>query len=280
MVPNAIVVDKSRDLVETWSTPIQTLPGNVLELLVYVNRDLMEDKRVPLSHCQFMRLLSQEVDEKSICSEADLSQLFRHSEDENGDYLWESYLRSTIYRGPPDENGTEASYISFWDRNIRDILAAIITKGQTRCIRHSNRDTSTIFKRPDFALLTGGFCAFRGEEKAPGYSGTNPKVELTDKLIWTYDPVPYVLSKLFSLNALALLFTPVCPGYFAVGTDVTLVAISPPLNLTELAEFNLSLRPQQVRMVAYIIKLCSIIQALRTFIGWRGFGGFARIVQP
>ena len=146
MIPNAIVVDKSRDLVETWSTPIQTLPGNVLELLVYVNRDLMEDKKVPLSHCQFMRLLSQEVDEKSICSEADLSQLFRHSEDENGDYLWESYLRSTIYRSPPDENGTEASYISFWDHNIRDILAAIITKGQTRCIRHSNRDTSTIFK--------------------------------------------------------------------------------------------------------------------------------------
>ena len=113
MVPNAIVVDKSRDLVETWSTPIQTLPGNVLEPLVCVNGDLMEDKKVSLSHYQFMRLLSQEVDEKSICSEADLSQLFRHSEDENGDYLWESYLRSTIYRGPPDENGIEASYISF-----------------------------------------------------------------------------------------------------------------------------------------------------------------------
>ena len=230
MIPNAIVVDKSRDLVETWSTPIQTLPGNVLELLVYVNRDLMEDKKIPLSHCQFMRLLSQEVDKKSICSKADLSQHFRHSEDENAGYLWESYLRSTIYRGPPDENGTEASYISFWDRNMRDILAAIITKGQTRCMRHSNRDASTIFKRPDFSLLTGGFCAFRGEEKAPGYSGTNPMVELTDKLIWTYDPAPYVLGKLFSLNALALfalLFTPVCPGYFAVGTDVTLVAISP-----------------------------------------------------
>ena len=45
MVPNAIVVDKSRDLVETWSTPIQTLPGNVLELLVYVNSDLTEDKK-------------------------------------------------------------------------------------------------------------------------------------------------------------------------------------------------------------------------------------------
>ena len=143
-------------------------------------------------------------------------------------------------------------------------------------MRHSNRDTSTIFKRPDFALLTGGFCAFRGEEKAPGYSGTNPKVELIDKLIWTYDPVPYVLGEFFSfsLNYLALfslLFTPVCPGYFAIGTDVTLVAISRTFNPTELAEFNLSLRPQRVRMVAYIIKLCSIIQALRTFIGWRGF---------
>ena len=111
-------------------------------------------------------------------------------------------------------------------------------------------------------------------EEALGYSGTNSKVELTDKLIWTYDPAPYVLGMLFSLNSLALfalLFTPVCPGYFAVGTDVTLVAISPTLNLTELAEFNLSLRPQRVRMVAYIIEMCSIIQAPRTFIGWRGF---------
>ena len=111
-------------------------------------------------------------------------------------------------------------------------------------------------------------------EEALGYSGTNSKVELTDKLIWTYDPAPYVLGMLFSLNSLALfalLFTPVCPGYFAVGTDMTLVAISPTLNLTELAEFNLSLRPQHVRMVAYIIEMCSIIQALRTFIGWRGF---------
>ena len=111
--------------------------------------------------------------------------------------------------------------------------------------------------------------------EAPGYSGTNSKVELTGKLIHTYDPSPYVLGMLFSLNALALfalLFTPVCLGYFAVGTDVTLVAISPALNMTELAEFNLSLRPQRVRMVAYIIEMCSIIQALRTFIGWRGFG--------
>ena len=45
MIPNAIVVDKSRDLVDTWSTPIQTLPGNIFELLVYVNSDLTEDKK-------------------------------------------------------------------------------------------------------------------------------------------------------------------------------------------------------------------------------------------
>jgi hypothetical protein len=280
IAPNTVVVDKSYDLMEAWSAPIKTLPGDIFQLLLYVSKDLTEDEKVPLSHCEFSRLLSQGVDEKNICSEADLEQLFRPSEDENADYLWSIYLFPTIHRSPPDESGTEASYISFWDRNIRDILAAIITEGQTRCIRDGNQDTSTILQRAGFALLTGGICAFRGEEKPPVYSGTHPRDELTEKMVWTYDPAPYILGRPFSSNALALLFICVCPGYFAVGTDVTLVAISPLSDLTELVQFDLSFRRQRVRMVAYIIKLCSIIQALRTVIGRRDFEEFAPIVRP
>ena len=202
IAPNTVVVDKSYDLVKTWSAPVKTLPEDVFQLLAYVSKDLTEDEKVPLSHHEFSRLLSQEVDVNNMCSEADLKQLFRPSEDENAEYLWSTYLLPTIRRGPPDENGTEASYISFWDRNIRDILAAIITEGQTKCIRDSNQDTSTTLKRPDFALLTGGSCAFRGEEKPPGYSGTHPKDELIEKMVWTYDPAPYILGLPFSSNSL------------------------------------------------------------------------------
>jgi hypothetical protein len=218
ITPNTVVVDKSYDLMDTWSAPIKTLPGDVFQLLAYVTKDLSENEKVPLSHHEFSRLLFVAVDPKNMCSEADLKQLFRPSEDENADYLWSTYLLPTIQRGPPDENGTEASYISFWDRNIRDILAAIITQGQTKCIRDSNRDTSTILQGPDFALLTGGICAFRGKEKSPNYSGTlHPKEELTEKMVWTYDPAPYILGRPFSSNSLCIVIHSCLSRLFCCG---------------------------------------------------------------
>jgi hypothetical protein len=144
IAPNTVVVDKSYDLMETWLAPIKTLPGDVFQLLVYVSKDLTEDEKIPLLHHEFSRLLSLEVDTKNVSCEADLKQLFRPNKDENTDYLWRTYLLPTIHRGPPVENRTVVPYISFWDRNIRDILTAVITKGQTRCIRNSNQDISTI----------------------------------------------------------------------------------------------------------------------------------------
>jgi hypothetical protein len=170
---HTVVVDKTYELIETWATPITTLPVDVSQLIAYLSEGLTEDEKVPLSHHEFSRLLSVEMDANNMCREADLKQLFRPSEDENADYLWSVFLFPTIYRGPPDDHGTEASFISFWDRNIRDILSAIITEGQTRCVRHSDRGTSTLLQRPDFAQLTGGICVFRGEEKPPVYSGTH-----------------------------------------------------------------------------------------------------------
>jgi len=180
------------------------LPGDIFQLLVYVSRDLTEDEKVPLSHHEFSSL---EMDAKNMCSEVDLKQLIRPSEDENAEHLWRTYLLPTIHRGPPDENGTEAPYISFWDRNIRDVLTAIITEGEIRCIVcDSDQDTSAFVQRPDFALLTGGICVFRREEKPPVYAGTHPKDELTERMVWAYDPAPYILGQPFSSNALALLF--------------------------------------------------------------------------
>jgi hypothetical protein len=212
---HAVVVDKAYDLVRAWSTPINTLPEDAFQLLSYLNKGITEDEKVPLSHHEFSDLLSQVMDARNMCSEADLKQLFRPSEDENANYLWKTFLLPTVYRGPPDANGTESSFISFCDRNIRDILSVIITEGHTLCIRDSNHNTSTLLQRPDFALLTGGICVFRGEEKPPVFSGTHPKEELTDKLVWIYDPAPYILG--WPISSISLHF------YSFVSVQVTLL---------------------------------------------------------
>jgi hypothetical protein len=123
-----------------------------------------------------------------------LQKLFRRSEDERVENLIPILIPAI--EGRTREGGTEASYLSFWDDNIQNILRAIIAEGQTKTIRDSNRDTSTLLQRPDFGLLTGGSCTFSGEE-SDSYSGLSPRVELTDKLVWTYDPAPYVLGQGF-----------------------------------------------------------------------------------
>jgi hypothetical protein len=94
---------------------------------------------------------------------------------------------------PPDGDSTEALFHSFWDNNIRQILESVFLASKT--IRGSNMHTSTGLLSPDFGLLLGGNCVFRGEEKAPQYSGRHPKEELIQKLRWTYDPASYILGR-------------------------------------------------------------------------------------
>jgi hypothetical protein len=50
---------------------------------------------------------------------------------------------------------------------------------------------------------------------------------------------------------------PLLSGYYAEGTNVTLVAISPLLQLTVLASFDLKYRRQRIEMMmTHIIRLC------------------------
>jgi hypothetical protein len=144
---------------------------------------------VPVSNRDLLTLVAPVGDAKHICSQADLEQIFRPSEDERARSFWAMFMTAIITSPPPD-SGTEASFISFWDDNIRKIISA---PPSTEIIRDSNRDTSTRLQRPDFGLLITGICTFRAEEKAPIYSGTHPKDELLKKLVWTYDPAPYLL---------------------------------------------------------------------------------------
>jgi hypothetical protein len=55
----------------------------------------------------------------------------------------------------------EASFISFWDQNIRLIIELLISRG--RSIRDSNQHTAAGYLRPDYGFLLDKLCVFRGE---------------------------------------------------------------------------------------------------------------------
>jgi hypothetical protein len=164
-------------------------PTSQSDLIAYFNKPLEENEKIPLSHYSMTTLLSR-GEPTIMCSEDDLRRIFRFTEDGEADYLW-TILKTAIVTSAPDGDGTEASFISFWDDNIRKILSATFAPNQV--VRDSNRHASTRRQRPDFGFLKYGVCIFRGEEKPPNYSGKHPKEELFQKLTWTYHPAPWIL---------------------------------------------------------------------------------------
>jgi hypothetical protein len=134
----SILVDITDTLLSRWSNLTTTLPTSSQELAAYFNKPLEEDDKVPLSHLSMSTLVSR-GGPKIKCSERDLQRIFRSSEDEESDYIWTT-LKATINAGAPDSDGTEASFHSFWDDNIRKIITLIDTPN--KIIRNSNRGTS------------------------------------------------------------------------------------------------------------------------------------------
>jgi hypothetical protein len=220
-----------------------------------------------------MRLLQAQQDPKSMCTPHDLQCLFRLSEDETAYPIW-SRVYSALTFEPPGNDSSEMAFISFWDRNIRDVVDAAITG---KSIRKPSRDRSTGLQRPDFGLLLGGVCVFRGEEKPPTYSGRHPKGELIQKLAWTYDPAPYILGQSPELPPTMLPIF-LCSGYHAIGPNVTLAAITPTA-VVDLAFSDLTWRSQRLRGLIHMIKMCSVITALRNTIGQRNTSEFIAITR-
>jgi hypothetical protein len=120
------VVDKSVELLQTWSTPIITLP-DVLRLITHISMPLSDGEKVPLSNYEYDRLTWTIWQPLTLCTNDDLQKLFRRSEGEKAENLMH-VLIPAVFRDAP-EYSTEASYISFWDDNIRNILRAVITQG-------------------------------------------------------------------------------------------------------------------------------------------------------
>ena len=100
-------------------------------------------------------------------------------------------FKSAITRGPVDPSGTEFSLVSFWDRNIWDILERCLGVAS---IRDSDQGTETSRLRPNFGLLLANVCVFRGAEKRLDFTGMHPRNKLKVKTQWVYNPAPYILS--------------------------------------------------------------------------------------
>jgi hypothetical protein len=149
------------DILGRWSTKVKLELPSISELPAILDKPLPEDEKVPLTCVQFDNLLSGLMETRDICRTDDVKRLFRVTEEEIAMPLF-LILYNAVMDKPPPDDGTEASFISFWDRNIREILELLLPLG--RSIRDSNDNTDTQKLRPDYGFLVDGICLFRGEQ--------------------------------------------------------------------------------------------------------------------
>ena len=162
----------------------------------HLDSPLDPEEKIPISGTNWQNLLYTYSEPKLSCQPEDLNRLFILNENEFARIMWPR-VYNAISKAPPSDAGTEDSFHTFWDENIRDIL--IPSLGEVPSIRNSNQGTFTGNLRPDLGLFLGGNCIFRGEEKRPGDSMGHPGAELADKTRWFYDPAPFILgARLFS----------------------------------------------------------------------------------
>jgi len=162
---------------------------------VYLDAPLDPEEKIPLSDLEWRELLQPQFSvTEHFCSPEDLGLLFTKNEDETAHFMW-PYLAVTILGAPPNPPASEASFHSFWDHNIVDILVQCL--GKRMWTRNSYWGTHTGEFRPDLGLYLQSACIFRGEEKEPMFIGKHPRQELAEKTRWVYDPAPYVLGVYF-----------------------------------------------------------------------------------
>ena len=176
---------------QLWLPDQLALPS-INELSTFLNQPLSERAKIPLTNDRFNDLISNR-EYRNRLTHRDVEQLFCISKDETSKFL-KDLAYPAVCCSPPDSSATENTFILFWDRNIRDIVELMVDGSKS--IWDSNLHTSTIAKCPDFGFLYCNICALWGKEKSPT-NPVDPKVELSDKLIWTYDLAPYILGETF-----------------------------------------------------------------------------------
>ncbi len=171
---NHVIADISRKLFDLWTKPAK---WDLRHLKEYLEKPLDPDWKIPLSHAEWRAFFVTESIPAHACSAEDLELLFKQSEDETAVAILD-LLKPAITRDPVNPSGTEISLVSFWDRNIRDILERCLGVAS---IRVNNQGTESARLQPDFGLLLANVCVFRGEEKRIEFTGMHPRDELKVK---------------------------------------------------------------------------------------------------
>ncbi|KAI6045161.1 hypothetical protein EDC04DRAFT_2929361 [Pisolithus marmoratus] len=233
------------NLVETWMTNrLRVDIPPVEQLHELVERPLAEPEKIPIPETMLEALVS--IYDGQRCTTDAAHSLFKVGEfDVN---LLDAY--DAVFKSAPD-SGTEYSFISFWDYNISRILQMVVPNGHAT--RNNNQFTSILLYRPDFAFLLKQVCPFRGEEKGPDVVN-DPREELIEKCIWIYDPAPYML------------------GYYCVGTEMTLAAITAPQapgqkpGCHDIINVDLKLREDRIANVRHLINLSPLLPLLANLV--------------
>ncbi len=184
----ADIADIGIDILHRWSKKSKLSLPSISELPGLLDKPLPHDEKIPLTRIQFDNLLSGLTETTDFCYGDHVERLFRISDTEASEILHLTFYNAALRRAPP-ENGTNASFHSFWDDNIRKILELLVPSG--RSIRGSNDPK---INGPDYGFLKDNVCPFWGEEKDLE-SHDDPKAELSDKLTWIYSPAPYVFGE-------------------------------------------------------------------------------------
>ncbi|CAI2185039.1 13028_t:CDS:2 [Funneliformis geosporum] len=244
------VQDVSAQVLDVFNKRHRVMLPKVDELADFLEQPLLDNMKIPILQHEYNSYLVQGME--NTCTPEDLNILFRISDTEDAYEFITKTLSAPIRNNPPSREGTEYSFVSFWDINIRFPLEQFIPDGIS--IRNSSQKMSTFGKRPDFGFILNHVCPFRGVEKSL-INNDDPKAELRDKLFWTYDPAPYVL------------------GYYANGPEVTFVSICRPSSgdnpdVINIVKSNLNLRKDRILNMRRMINLSILIKSLQDVIGW------------
>jgi len=276
----ADIADISTDILRRWSKKSELSLPSISELPGLLDNPLPYDEKIPLTRIQFNNLLSGLTETTDFCYRDDVERLFRISDTEASEILHLIFYNAAVQRAPP-ENGTEASFHSFWDDNIRKILELLVSSGTS--IRDSNRYTDPGKNRPDYGFLMNNVCPFRGKEEHPE-SRDDPKAELSDRLTWTYSPTPYVFGE-HNYPFVSPHYYPSRVGYYAIGPDLTLAAICAPSTpsqkpiVQDLASANLRLKRDRIANLCRLVNLSPYLYPLVKLIGYRDVPEFTVIEQ-
>jgi hypothetical protein len=162
----------------------QPIP-RIEDLQGFIQKPLSDDEKIPITQMLYNKLISSSPPD--ISDDNDVQALFKIGEPLDHDRVVP--ILYAIRSKPLNVAGTKNSFIHLWDTNIRCIIETLELSGSNN--RNTSQHTET---RPDFFFILSEKCPFRGEEKGPENS-EDPKDELRVKLVWAYDPAPYVLGR-------------------------------------------------------------------------------------